>query len=321
MSPYVKVSTNLVIVLTAIVSASSSMGQELSDTPEIALGQLSELIRWSGVLSSVVLVLAVVVGMRFIHNIVQQISEQFVQRRLLLHKLETILQFAVYITTTIVVFNLSLRVDERVLALIGGTLAVAVGFGLKDLVASFIAGLIIMIDRPFQVGDRLSFDEQYGDVVSIGLRSVRLKTLNDDIVTIPNNKFLSDTTVSGNFGELDMHVGMDFFIGYDQDVSTARAIIEEAAASSRYIHLPRPIVVLVEQTVLDNYVAIKLRLKAYVLDTRYEKLFETDVNLRVIEAFRKKDIKPAAILHRHLQHPESEPAQPPLENSAKGTNS
>ena len=289
-----------VLIISSLVT-SSVMAQELTEAPQIALGQLSELIRWSGVLSSVVIVVGVVIAMRFVHKIVQQISEQFVQRRLLLHKLETILQFAVYITTTILVFNLSLRVDERVLALIGGTLAVAVGFGLKDLVASFIAGLIIMIDRPFQVGDRLNFDEQYGDVVSIGLRSVRLKTLDDDIVTIPNNKFLSDTTVSGNFGELDMHVGMDFYIGYDQNVASARSIIEEAAASSRYIHLPRPIVVLVEQTVLDNYVAIKLRLKAYVLDTRYEKLFETDVNLRVIEAFSDKGIKPAAVLHRHLE--------------------
>ncbi|WP_298632863.1 mechanosensitive ion channel domain-containing protein [uncultured Umboniibacter sp.] len=291
------------------VFTSGLMAQELTEAPQIALGQLSELIRWSGVLSSVVIVIGVILAMRFVHNIIQQISEQFVQRRLLLHKLETILQFAVYIATTIVVFNISLRVDERVLALIGGTLAVAVGFGLKDLVASFVAGLIIMIDRPFQVGDRLSFDEQYGDVLSIGLRSVRLKTLNDDIVTIPNNKFLSDTTVSGNFGELDMHVGMDFYIGYDQNVAAARAVIEEAAASSRYIHLPRPIVVLVEQTVLDNYVAIKLRLKAYVLDTRYEKLFETDVNLRVIEAFGQKGIKPAAVLHRHLNATEGEAAR------------
>lgn len=298
------------LIISSVV-ASDLIAQELTEAPQIALGQLSELIRWSGVLSSVVIVVGVIIAMRFVHNIVQQISEQFVQRRLLLHKLETILQFAVYITTTVVVFNLSLRVDERVLALIGGTLAVAVGFGLKDLVASFIAGLIIMIDRPFQVGDRLNFDDQYGDVVSIGLRSVRLKTLNDDIVTIPNNKFLSDTTVSGNFGELDMHVGMDFYIGYDQNVAAARSIIEEAAASSRYIHLPRPIVVLVEQTVLDNYVAIKLRLKAYVLDTRYEKLFETDVNLRVIEAFSEKGIKPAAVLHRHLDDKTNQTIQVP----------
>ena len=290
----------LLASILAVFVAANAWGQQSIEEADFAFGQLSDLIRWSGVATSIVIVAIVVLLLRVVHRVVTQISEQFVQRRLLLHKLETILQFIIYIGTAIIVFNLSLRVDERVLALIGGTLAVAIGFGLKDLVASFIAGLMIMIDRPFQVGDRLAFDGQYGDVIGIGLRSVRLQTLNDDIVTIPNNKFLSDTTVSGNFGSLDMHVGIDFYIGYDQNVIEARAIIEEAAASSRYVHLPRPIVVLVSQTLLDNYVAIKLRLKAYVLDTRYEKLFETDVNLRVITAFKEHDIKPAAVLHRRL---------------------
>lgn len=127
-----------------------------------------------------------------------------------------------------------------------------------------------------------------------------MSTLDDDIVTIPNNKFLSDTTVSGNYGELAMHVGMDFYIGLDQDPLKAREIISEAAASSRYIYLPKPVVVLVKQEMLDNYPAIKLRLKAYVLDTRYEKAFETDINLRVIAEFRQQDIQPPAILHRQL---------------------
>lgn len=266
----------------------------------VPLEEFAKLIRWSGVISSAFVVAIAWFLLRFIHRIVETVSEQFVQRRLMLQKMETVAQFSIYVFTAVVVFNLSLRVDERVLALIGGTLAVAVGFALKDLVASFIAGIMIMIDHPFQVGDRLQFDGQYGDVISIGLRSVKLQTLNDDTVTIPNNKFLSDTTVSGNFGELDMHVGMDFYIGYDQDVELARNIVAEAAASSRYVHLPRPIVVLVSQTMMDNYIAVKLRLKSYVLDTRYEKLFETDVNLRVIKEFNRLGIKPAAVLHRTL---------------------
>jgi hypothetical protein len=45
---------------------------------------------------------------------------------------------------------------------------------------------------------------------------------------------------------------------------------------------------------------IKLRLKAYVLDTRYEKLFETDVNLRVIKEFNDTQIQPPAIIHRNV---------------------
>lgn len=233
--------------------------------------------------------------MRFTQSIVDGISSQFAQRRMLMQKLQSFFQFFIYMSTGMAVFMLSFRVDERVLALIGGTIAVSVGFALKDLTASFIAGLTVMIDRPFQVGDRVTFEGNYGDIIAIGLRSVRMQTLNDDIITIPNNKFLNEVAVSGNYGALDMQVVIPFYIGMDQDINTARDIIQEAASSSRYIHLPKPVVVLVKQTITDNYLAIQLTCKAYVVDIKFEKLFETDITLRVMQEFRKSDIFPPAI--------------------------
>ena len=62
-------------------------------------------------------------------------------------------------------------------------------------------------------------------------------------------------------------------------------------------------VVLVNQVITENYVAVRLRLKAYVLDTRYEKAFETDVNLRVMDAFSAEGIGPPAILVRNTAPP------------------
>jgi len=117
-------------------------------------------------------------------------------------------------------------------------------------------------------------------------------------VTIPNNKFLNDLTSCGNYGALDMQVVMDFYVGIDQDIRLARNIAAEAALTSRYVHLPKSVTVLVNQVIESNYVAVRLRLKAYVLDTRYEKAFETDVNLRLMKAFREARILPPAILHR-----------------------
>ena len=194
---------------------------------------------------------------------------------------------------------LSLRLDDRVLALMGGTVAVSVGFAVKDLVASFIAGVMVMIDRPFQVGDRVTFGGFYGDITAIGLRSVRLQTPNDDTVTIPNNQFLSEITSSGNYGALDMMIVMEFLVGLDQDVERAREVILEAGLTSRYVHLPKPVNVSVKQVLEGNYPAVRLTLKAYVLDTRYEKAFETDVNLRVLSMFREHEIHPPAVLHRN----------------------
>lgn len=204
-------------------------------------------------------------------------------------------------TAGITVFMMSFRINEQILTLIGGTLAVSIGFALKDLAASFIAGLTVMIDRPFQVGDRVTFEGNYGDIITIGLRSVRMRTLTDDIITIPNNKFLSEVTMSGNYGALDMQCVIPFYIGMNQDILLARDLIQEAASSSRYIHLPKPVVVLVNQEMADNYLAIKLTCKAYVVDTFYEKLFETDITLRVMKEFRQHNIQPPQIAVRTNQ--------------------
>lgn len=268
-----------------------------SDQTEV-LSALSGVIRWSGVVTSIFVLIGAWMLLRVQSSFIDRMSRQFAAKRLILQKFATISQFVIYVGTGIAVLLLSLRIDETVLAIIGGTVAVSVGFAIKDLVASFIAGIIIMLDRPFQVGDRVSFGGEYGDIITIGLRSVQMNTLDDNIVTIPNNKFLSDITSSGNYGELDMQVVMDFYIAPDQDIDQAITIVNEAALTSRYVHLPKPIVVLVKQTIEQNYVAIQLRLKAYVLDTQYEKLFETDIHLRVLRAFRAHDIQAPAVLHR-----------------------
>lgn len=271
----------------------------IAQEPDInALGSVAELVRWSGVLTSLVVIAVAWVVLRFVRETVERLSATFATWRMALLKLATMIQFFVYVVTGTTIIMLSFRLDDRVLALVGGTIAVSVGFAIKDVVASFVAGIMIMIDRPFQVGDRVSFGGFYGDITAIGLRSVRLQTLDDNTVTIPNNKFISDITSCGNYGALDMQVVMDFYIGIDQNVLHAREIVSEAALTSRYIYLPKPVVVLVNEVIEGNYFAIRLRLKAYVLDTRYEKAFETDVHLRVLEHFRRNNVLPPAMLHR-----------------------
>ena len=260
-----------------------------------SIQQFASLIRWSGVFFSILVIAATWLLIKFMNSMVESIGGQFVQYRMVLQKVQSFLQFFIYMTAGLVVFMMSFRINDHILALIGGTLAVSVGFALKDLAASFIAGLTVMIDRPFQVGDRVTFEGNYGDIITIGLRSVRMRTLNDDIITIPNNKFLNEVTTSGNYGALDMQVVIPFYVGMDEDITLARDLIQEAASSSRYIHLPKPVTVLVKQTITDNYLAIQLTCKAYVVYTAYEKLFETDITLRVMKEFKKHGIKPPKI--------------------------
>ena len=150
-----------------------------------------------------------------------------------------------------------LVLTPQVLLAVGGSVAVSIGFALKDLVASVVAGLIILVDRPFQVGDRVTFDGYYGEIREIGLRSVRLMTLDDTQVTIPNSKFLTDVVASGNSGAVEMMIQMDFFVALDQDIQRAKQIVQEALTTSRYVHLKLPWAVLVNQVSQGEHFAAR----------------------------------------------------------------
>lgn len=89
-----------------------------------------------------------------------------------------------------------------------------------------------------------------------------------------------------------MQVVVEFHIGLDQDLASAQDVVREAALTSRYVHLPKPVVVLVRQTFSQGLVALELVLEAYVLDTQHEKAVETDVTVRVLRAFRERGIQP-----------------------------
>jgi small-conductance mechanosensitive channel len=270
------------------------------DAPD--LGRLAELIRWGGVVASIPVVIGALFLIRLVENIGDRLSAQFSNRRPTIQKIQTTARFFVYIATLMIALGLSVRLDSTALTVIGGALAFSIGFALRDVVASFIAGITIMFDRPFQVGDRVSYGGEYGDIITIGLRSVRMNTLDHNIITIPNNRVFTDVTSSGNYGALEMQVPMDFYIGIDQDAKLAAEVIREACLTSPYIFLDEPVPVLVKQVILQDYVAIHLKVRPYVFDCKYEKPFETDVHFRVLEAFREHGIGAPAVLHRSIGH-------------------
>jgi len=150
--------------------------------------------------------------------------------------------------------------------------------------------------RPIARGAMVANHGSWLDVLA--LRAVRLVTLDDNVVTIPNSKFLTDVVASGNAGELDMLVQMDFFVGLDEDVGVAKRVGGEALASSRYTYLKKPWTIVVSEVQQNDFVAVRLRAKVYVLDVHYEKTLESDVTERVLAAFRHHAIAGPAVLHR-----------------------
>lgn len=281
-------------LLTALALAFCCLARPASaqDIDPDTMTQLVGFIRWSGVLFSLLIVVGSSLLIRVIHSIVLQLGDRFTHRRLTFQKLESFARFAIYLVGVTLIITLSFRLNETVLALVGGTFAVAIGFAMRDLVAAMIAGVTIIFDRPFQVGDRVQFAGEYGDVTAIGLRSLRIQTLDDNTVTIPNNKVLTDVTSCGNYGALDMLVSVDLYIAPDQDLLLAEQLAYEAMLTSEYVYLDKPIVVQVKQEFEHGCCALHLSVRGYVLDTKYERHFQSDVCRRALLAFQQASIQP-----------------------------
>lgn len=286
------------VVCALVLTATPACAQ---DAPDI--GKLAQFIRWGGVAVSILIAGGALFLIKVVDELGDRLAERFTNRRPAIQKFQTAIRFLLYVGTIAASVALSLRLDPTALTVIGGALAFAVGFALRDLVASFVAGVTIMFDRPFQVGDRVAYGGEYGDIIKIGLRSVRMNTLDHNIITIPNNKVFTDVTSSGNYGALEMQVAMDFYVGIDQDVKLAVELVREACLTSPYVFLAQPIPVFARQIIIQNYVAFHIKARPYVFDCKYEKPFESDVHLRVAEAFREHRIEPPSALLRTQSAP------------------
>lgn len=209
------------------------------------------------------------------------LGERFTDQRLRLKKARALLRFALYAALGVLI-PLSVLRDtgrEALLPLLA-TLGLGLGFAFRDLIASLIAGVILLIDEPFQVGDRVQIGEYYGEISEIGLRSVRLVTLDDNVVTIPNSRFLTDAVASGNAGALDMMIVVPFAVGIDTDIDRARRVLEEVAVTSPFVFLDKPVVTVAKEVWHDPWLVTEVSVKAYVFDVRFEKAFETDLVTR-----------------------------------------
>ena len=260
-------------------------GQNLND-----LSAITELFN----LGKVMLLLSGMVLVWLVNKVVRHLSEALMvslpSRRFLILQIATLFTFVWYFVGTYWLIAGIIQPPKEMLLALGGSAAVATGIALKDVVASIIAGVILLFDRPFQVGDRVSFNDTYGEIVSIGLRSVRLITLDDSLVTIPNSRFITEVVSSGNSGALDMMVVCDFHIALDADIDLAQSLIHEVVMTSRFAYLKKPVSFVLNEVIVAERLAIQVRVKSYVLDVHYEKAFQTDIVKRVTRLFMQNEI-------------------------------
>ncbi len=249
------------------------------------LAALGELMNLGKIFMLISAALFLWISNELVRRLGKKLMEKLPSRRFLILQITTLFTFLWYIGGAYWMIVAIIQPPRELLLAIAGSAAVATGFALKDVAASLIAGLILLFDRPFQVGDRVNFGDTYGEIISIGLRSVRLSTLDDNLVTIPNARFITEVVSSGNSGALDMMVVCDFHLALDADIERAQSLIHEAIVTSRFVYLKKPVSFVINEVVVAERLAILIRAKAYVLDVHYEKAFQSDVVFRVSKLF------------------------------------
>jgi small-conductance mechanosensitive channel len=146
----------------------------------------------------------------------------------------------------------------RSLATIAAAATLAVGFALQDVIKNFVAGVFIYTDKPFRIGDWIEWQGNSGVVEDISFRVTRVRTFDNELLTVPNNALTSDV-VKNPVAKKTLRLKFVFGIDYEDDVEKATDIIvEEAEKSDAILEDPAPSVRLTE--LADSYVGLQSRI-------------------------------------------------------------
>ena len=152
-----------------------------------------------------------------------------------------------------------------------GVAGVAIGFAAKDTLSNLIAGILLIIDRPFEVGDRIEIwsapagSATWGDVIDIGLRATKIKSTDNIVIIIPNNEIMLRDIINYTAISEKIRVRINIGIAYDADIQKAKDIILKVADSTEWVSkTPLP------KVVVRNFgeSSVDLQLRVWIDDAR-----------------------------------------------------
>ncbi len=162
--------------------------------------------------------------------------------------------------TVLVAAARALGIDLTALAATAGVATIAVGFAAQTSLSNLIAGLFLLVDRPFEVGDSISVDGNMGVVQGISLMSTLVRTFDGILVRWPNEVVLKATIL--NYSALPARrVEVRVGVAYGTDLARARAVLLDAVAALDIVLL-EPAVDVITRGFLDS--AVELEIRAWV---------------------------------------------------------
>ena len=205
--------------------------------------------------------------------------------------LEIIAKYLIWFVAFLLILS-NFDIDITPLLAGAGIAGIALALAAQDILSNFFGGAIITLDKPFKIGDRVKFEDFFGDIVSIGPRSTRLKTLDNQIVTIPNSKITSNIVINFAQPDIKMKVRIPFAVAYGTDIPQVKKTLLEIAheaieKTSWVLSDPAPSVYFLE------FGESSLNGQLILWTNNYDNLWDVQdyVNSRINERFRKEGVE------------------------------
>jgi small-conductance mechanosensitive channel len=170
--------------------------------------------------------------------------------------IKTMLNYVIIFIGALVALS-ALGISSEQFTVVFGALGVGIGFGLRNIIANFISGIIMVFERPVQIGDVIQVDGTLGEVKSIGARSTTIATYDGSEVIIPNADFISKEITNWTFSNDRRRKSLAFKVDLGTNIQQVLAIMESVALQNENVlHDPKPLATF--QGFGDYYLEFKL---------------------------------------------------------------
>jgi len=259
---------------------------QITKRPSEALNMIS----FSNIFWAIVFIIIGYYLIKIFIKILNLFAERSARFRITIKSMIPIIRIIIWTLVIFVIVKGIFDPPKETIITVMASVGIAVGLAASDLFKNIFGGITILFDRPFQVGDKIDTGKYYGEVLEIGLRITKLVTADDSVVSVPNAELMNNSISNSNSGELNCQVVAEVYLPIDVDTSKVRKIALEAAQVSKFVYLKKPIVVLFFNEVKERRSYLKMRLKAYVMDIRFEFQFKSDMTEIVIRELLKQGI-------------------------------
>ena len=143
-------------------------------------------------------------------------------------------------------------------AIVGSALGVGVGFGLQNIISNFISGMIVLLERPIEIGDRIEVSGVEGVVKEIGARRTTVMTPDHVAILVPNQKLITDNVTNYLYFDHTVRLRVPVTIAPNQDVRAVQRLLIDAAGRADVHADPKP------QVAITNMTATAVALELWV---------------------------------------------------------